>query len=67
MKKKLFIIAGVGVIIIAMYFMFLQYKPVETVGYKINNSDYKDIISSIGTVEYKGNVEVKAEVGGNPY
>ncbi len=63
MKKK-FGIAGGLVLIAIISFTFFQNKSVETIGYKIQSSNYKEVITSIGTVEYNGLVEIKSEVSG---
>lgn len=65
MKKKIVIIVGgVGILILAFLFLFNNNKSVDVMGYEIIDTTYKDVISSIGIVEYDKQIQVKAEVSG---
>lgn len=66
MKKRKAYIVGIILMIFIGFFLFFQNqnKIVETSGYKIGNSEYKEIISSIGVIEYGSTVAVKTEVTG---
>lgn len=65
MRKKLFIPIVVIVAIVSCFIFFQnKNKAIETIGYEIKDSTYKDVISSIGNIEYDNKVEIKAEVSG---
>lgn len=65
MKKKLSIAISI-VVFIATIFMFLQNqtKSIDVSGYEVADTTYKEMISSVGSVEYDEEVEIKAEVSG---
>ncbi|MBP1934400.1 efflux RND transporter periplasmic adaptor subunit [Ammoniphilus resinae] len=65
MKKKLSMAISI-VVFIAIVFMFLQNqtKSMDVIGYEIKDTTYKEMISSIGSVEYDKVVAMKAEVSG---
>ncbi|WP_374723372.1 efflux RND transporter periplasmic adaptor subunit [Calidifontibacillus erzurumensis] len=65
MKKNLFV--GIGLVVfIAVVFIIIQNqtKSMDVIGYKIEDTTYKEMISSIGSIEYDKMVEIKAEVSG---
>ena len=65
MKKKIVIIVGgVGILILVIYFLLNNNKSADVMGYEIIGTTYKDVISSVGIVEYDKQIQVKAEVSG---
>jgi HlyD family secretion protein len=66
MKKKVFAIIILALIVAVSYILFERNKNkvVSAVGYSVKSSNYKDMISSTGIVEYDKQVEVKTEVAG---
>jgi HlyD family secretion protein len=66
MKKKVFAIIILALIVGVSYIAFERNKNkvVSVVGYSVKSSNYKDIISSTGIIQYDRQVEVKTEVAG---
>ena len=65
MKKKFTIfIAVIALLAIGFAILQSQIRPVEVAGYEIKETTYKEMISSVGSVEYEKEVEIKAEVSG---
>lgn len=65
LKKKLSIAMSIiALIFIGFLFLQNQTKPIKVDGYTIQETTYQEMISSVGTVEYEKEVEIKAEVSG---
>lgn len=65
MKKKItIIVGGVGILMLSIIFLLNNNKSVDAIGYEIVNTAYKDVISSVGIVEYDKQIQIKAEVSG---
>jgi HlyD family secretion protein len=66
MKKKVFAIIILALIVAVSYIAFERNKNkvVNAVGYSVQSSNYKEVISSTGIVEYDRQVAVKTEVAG---
>lgn len=65
MKKKIaIIVGGVGLLILVLFLLLNNNKLVDVMGYEIIDTTYKDVISSVGIVEYDKQIQVKAEVSG---
>ena len=65
MKKKLTIIIGAVIFLSLLLFYFINSnKSLDIKGYEISKTSYTDIISSIGTVEYEKEIQIKSEVSG---